>query len=147
MKLIPIGLGHCHGYRVGPPTHFSVLVWRWSDLSLTLASPHAGLEVSDRCGFRHWEYSYCVYQWISQRFHPGCQHHDYPTCSWSIEVTCDKYLASYVSDQVRQISGGEVVVVWDVDRKTIDGCTIQSHLDCYSLELRQWSYKIVSETA
>ena len=80
--------GHCHGYRVGPPTHFSeqVLAWRWSDLSLTLACSHAGLEVSYRCGFRHWEYTDCVYQWISQWFHPGCQHHDCPTCScvhWS----------------------------------------------------------------
>ena len=80
--------GHCHGYRVGPPTHFSeqVLVWRWSDLSLMLACSHAGLEVSDRCGFRHWEYTDCVYQWISQWFHPGCQHRDCPTCScvhWS----------------------------------------------------------------
>ena len=47
--------GHCHGYRPQPPTHFSeqVLVWRWSDLLLTLACSHAGLEVSDRCGFHH----------------------------------------------------------------------------------------------
>ena len=47
---VSMGYGHCHGYRVGPPTQFSdqVLVWRWSDLSLTLACSHAGLEVSDR---------------------------------------------------------------------------------------------------
>ena len=54
----------------------------------------------------------------------------------SIEVTRDKYLASYVSDQVWQISGGEVVVAWDVDRKDSDGCTTQSHLYCYRLEVR-----------
>ena len=51
----------------------------------------------------------------------------------SIEVTSDKYLASYVSDQVWEISGGEVVVAWDVDRKDSDMCTSQSHLDCYGL--------------
>ena len=54
----------------------------------------------------------------------------------SIEVTYDKYLASYVSDQVWQISGCEVVVAWDVDRKKSDRCTTQSHLDCYRLEVR-----------
>ena len=37
----------------------------------------------------------------------------------STEVTRDKYLAYYVSDQVWEISGGEVVVAWDVDRKDL----------------------------
>ena len=29
-----------------------------------------------------------------------------------------------------------MVVTWDVDRKNSDGCTTQSHLDCYRLEVR-----------
>ena len=54
----------------------------------------------------------------------------------SIEVTLDEYLASYISDQVWQITGGEVVIACDVDRKDSDGCTTQSHQDCYRLEVR-----------
>ena len=75
---------HCHGYRAAPPKHFSgqVLVWRWWGLSLMLVCSHAGLGVSDRCGFRHWEHTDCVCLWISQWLHPGCQHHDGPTNSY-----------------------------------------------------------------
>ena len=69
-------------------------------------------------------------------FTPGVNIMTAPHVVVSIEVTHDKYLASYVSDQVWQISGGEVVVAWDVDRKDSDGCTTQSHLDCYRLEVR-----------
>ena len=68
-------------------------------------------------------------------FTPGVNIITAPHVVVSIEVTCDKYLASCVSDQVWQISGGEVVVAWDVDRKDSDGCTIESHLDCYCLEV------------
>ena len=60
----------------------------------------------------------------------------------SIEVTRDEYLASYVSDQVWQISGGEVVVAWDVDGKDSDRC----HLDCYGLEVRVDSKHLVVES-
>ena len=69
-------------------------------------------------------------------FTPGVNIMTTPHVVVSIEVTCDKYLASYVSDQVWQISGGEVVVAWDVDRKDSDRCTTQSYLDCYGLEVR-----------
>ena len=69
-------------------------------------------------------------------FTPGVNIMTNPHVVVSIEVTRDKYLASYVSDQVWQISGGEVVVAWDVDRKDSDRCTTQSHLDCYGLEVR-----------
>ena len=68
-------------------------------------------------------------------FTPGVNIRTAPHVVVSIEVTCDKYLASYVSDQVWQIFGGEVVV-WDVNRKNNDGCTTQIHLDCYRLEVR-----------
>ena len=63
-------------------------------------------------------------------FTPGVNIRTAPHVAVSIEVTRDKYLASYVSDQVWQISGGEVVVAWDADRKNSDGCTTQSHLHC-----------------
>ena len=69
-------------------------------------------------------------------FTPGVNIRTAPHVVVSIEVTRDKYLASYVSDKVWQISGGEVVAAWDVDRNNSDGCTIQSHLDCYRLEVR-----------
>ena len=35
-----------------------------------------------------------------------------------------------------QISGGEVVAAWDVDRKDSDRSTTQRDLDCDSLEVR-----------
>ena len=58
-----------------------------------------------------------------------------PQIGVSIEVACDKYQASNISDQVWQISGGEVVVAWDVDRKDSDRCTTQGYLDCYRLHV------------
>ena len=69
-------------------------------------------------------------------FTPGVNIMTTPHVFVYIEVTCDKYLASYVSDQVWQISGVEVVVARDVDRKDSDRCITQSHLDCYGLEVR-----------
>ena len=122
--------GHCHGYRDGPPTHFSeqVLVWRWSDLSLTLAYSHAGLEVSHRCGFVIENTQIVFISKSLNDFTPGVNIMTAPHVVVSIEVTRDKYLVSYVSDQVWQISGGKVVVAWDVDRKNSDGCSTQSHL-------------------
>ena len=69
-------------------------------------------------------------------FTPGVNIRTAPHVVVSIEVTHDTYLASYVSDQVWQISGGEMGVAWDVDRKNSDGCTTQSHLDCYCLKVR-----------
>ena len=54
----------------------------------------------------------------------------------SIEVTRDKYLASNVPDQMQQISDGEVVVAWDVDRKDSDRSITQSYLDGDCLEMR-----------
>ena len=130
--------GHCHGYWVGPPTHFSeqVLAWRWSDLLLTLACSHAGLRFPIGVGSVI-ENTQIVF--ISESFNDftrGVNIMTAPHVVVSIDVTRDKYLASYVSDQVWQISGGEVVVACDVDRKDSDGCTTQSHLDCYRLEVR-----------
>ena len=66
-------------------------------------------------------------------FTPGVNIMTTPQVVVSIEVTRDKYLASYVSAQEWQISGGEVVVAWDVDRKDSDRCTTQSHLQCFPL--------------
>ena len=59
-------------------------------------------------------------------FTPGVNFMTSPHVVVSIEVTRDEYLSSYVSDQVWQISGGEVVVAWDVDRKDNDRSTTQT---------------------
>ena len=72
----------------------------------------------------------------SNDFTPGVNSMTAPQIVVSIEVTHDKYLSSYVSDQVWQISGGEVVVTWDVDRKDSDRCTTQSYLNCYRLKMQ-----------
>ena len=69
-------------------------------------------------------------------FTPGVNVMAAPQRVVSIEVTRDKYLASNVSDQMRQISDGEVVVAWDVDRKDSDRSTTQSDLDGDCLEMR-----------
>ena len=69
-------------------------------------------------------------------FTPGVNFMTAPHVVLSIEVTRDEYLSSYVSDQVWQISGGEVVVAWDVDRNNNDRSTTQSYLDCYGLDIR-----------
>ena len=55
--------GHYHGYPAAPPTHFSeqVPVWKLWRLLLMLVCSYAGLGVSGRCGFRHWEYTDWVY--------------------------------------------------------------------------------------
>ena len=142
--LVMVGLksvwdnGHCHGYRVGPPTRFSkqVLVWRWSDLSLMLACSHAGLEDQIAVGSVIENTQIVFISESLNDFTPAVNIRTAPHVVVLIEVNRDKYLASYVSDQVWQISCGEVVVAWDVDRKNNDGCTTQSHLDCYRLEVR-----------
>ena len=51
----------------------------------------------------------------------------------SIEVTRDKYLSSNASGQLPQISDGEVVVAWDVDRKDSDSYNTQNYLGPVSL--------------
>ena len=56
-------------------------------------------------------------------FTPGVNIMTTPHVVVSIEVIRNKYLASCVSDQVWQISGGEVVVAWDVDIKDSNRCT------------------------
>ena len=69
-------------------------------------------------------------------FTPGVNITAAPQRVVSIEVTRDEYLASNVPDQMRQISDGEVVVAWDVDRKDSDRSTTQSDLDGDCLEMR-----------
>ena len=68
-------------------------------------------------------------------FTPGVNIMAAPQRVVSIEVTCDKHLASNVPDQMRQISDGEVVVAWDVHQKDSDSIT-QSDLDGGYLEMR-----------
>ena len=69
-------------------------------------------------------------------FTPGVNIMTAPQIVVSIEVTQDKYLSFDVSNQVWQISGGKVVVAWDVNRKDSDRSTTLWDLDCNHLEVR-----------
>ena len=69
-------------------------------------------------------------------FTPGVNFMTAPYVVVSIKVTHDEYLSSYVSDQVWQIFGRDVVVASGVNRKDSERCTAQSYLDCFSLEMR-----------
>ena len=79
-------------------------------------------------------------------FTPGVNIMAAPQRVVSIEVTRDKYLASNVPDQMRQISDGEVVVACDVDRKDSDRSTTQSDLDGDCLEMRFNPNRLVVES-
>ena len=79
-------------------------------------------------------------------FTPGVNIMAAPQRVVSIEVTRDKYLTSNVPDQMRQISDGEVVVAWDVDRKDSDRSITQSDLDGDCLEMRVNPNRLVVES-
>ena len=63
----------------------------------------------------------------------------------SIEVTHDKCLASDISQQIWQISGGEMAVARDVYKKDSDRSTTQCDLNCDRLEMRVYLNQIVVE--
>ena len=64
----------------------------------------------------------------------------------SIKFICDMYLDSNVSDQIWQVSDGEVFDAWDVDTKDIDGSTTRRGLDCDHLGVRVNPNHFVIET-
>ena len=64
----------------------------------------------------------------------------------SIEVTHDKCLASDISHQIWQISGGEMAVALDVYRKDSDWSTTQCDLNCDRLEVRVYLDQLVVES-
>ena len=78
-------------------------------------------------------------------FTPGINIMTAPQIIVSIEVTHDKYLASDISQQIWQISGGEMAVARDVYRKDSDRNTTQCDLNCDRLEMRVYLNQLVVE--
>ena len=79
-------------------------------------------------------------------FTPGINIMTAPQIIVYIEVTHDKSLASDISHQMWQISGGEMAVARDVYRKDSDRSTTQCELNCYRLEVRVYLDQLVVES-